>query len=101
MLSDADVNDKLLQMLVSNMIISVRFHKQNLILAIPYPLFTVVCLQEDINVTTEVGRQHILGQTIEEKKRLLKNWILRDHHSAVSQSRNYCVHCSLIRLVIY
>lgn len=43
-----------------------------------------VSLQEDINVTTEVGRQHILGQTIEEKKRLLKNWILRDHHSSVS-----------------
>ena len=40
-------------------------------------------LQEDINVTTEVGRQHILRQSTEEKKRLLKNWVLRDHQSAV------------------
>jgi hypothetical protein len=55
-LSDVDVNDKVLQML------------------------------EDINITSEVGRQHILGQTVEEKKRLLKNWILRDHHSRANRA---------------
>ena len=63
-------------------------------------LLYVVSLQEDINVTTEVGRQHILGQTIEEKKRLLKNWILRDHHSSVS-SKTLCTffHVTLFDIV--
>ena len=36
-------------------------------------------LQEDINVTNEVGRQHILGQRLHEKRGLLRAWILRDH----------------------
>ena len=36
-------------------------------------------MQEDINVTSEVGRQHILGQSLLEKKGLLRAWILRDH----------------------
>ena len=45
-------------------------------------LIVIACccsLQEDINVTSEVGRQHILGQSLQEKKGLLRAWILRDH----------------------
>ena len=30
-------------------------------------------------MTSEVGRQHILGQKLAEKRELLRAWILRDH----------------------
>jgi len=42
---------------------------------------------EDINVTSEVGRQHILGQGLADKRELLRAWILRDHRpSGASQA---------------
>ena len=41
------------------------------------------CTQEDINITQEQGRVHIMGQTLKEKKGLLRNWILRDHGPGV------------------
>jgi hypothetical protein len=41
---------------------------------------------EDINITQEQGRVHIMGQTLKEKKGLLRNWILRDHGPGGAQS---------------
>lgn len=41
--------------------------------------FFFIVLQEDINVTSEVGRQHILGQGFNDKKELIRAWIRRDH----------------------
>ena len=41
-------------------------------------------LQEDINITQESGRSHIMKQTLKEKKGLLRAWILRDHGPGVS-----------------
>ena len=39
----------------------------------------VLILQEDINVTSEAGRQHIFGQSLHDKRELIRGWILRDH----------------------
>jgi hypothetical protein len=41
---------------------------------------------EDINITQESGRVHIMGQTLKEKKGLLRAWILRDHGPGGAQS---------------
>ena len=46
-------------------------------------LFRLSCTQEDINITQESGRVHIMGQTLKEKKGLLRAWILRDHGPGV------------------
>ena len=43
-----------------------------------------LCQQEDINITQESGRSHIMGQTLKEKKGLLRAWILRDIRPGVS-----------------
>ena len=42
-------------------------------------LLSLHCLQEDINVTSEAGRQHIFGQSLHDKRELIRGWILRDH----------------------
>lgn len=54
-------------------------------------------IQEDINVTSEVGRQHILGQGLADKRELLRAWILRDHRpSGVSPSSSPSLLVSLL-----
>ena len=45
---------------------------------------THLAQQEDINITQESGRSHIMKQTVKEKKGLLRAWILRDHGPGVS-----------------
>ena len=39
----------------------------------------LLALQEDINVTSDVGRQHILGQSLHDRRELIRAWIRRDH----------------------